>query len=63
VVNIDELASHFKIRPQDAVERLKTFVAENLLTGVMDDRGKFIYITEDELSAVAKFINQRGRVS
>ncbi|VDO74882.1 unnamed protein product [Onchocerca flexuosa] len=29
----------------------------------MDDRGKFIYITSDELQAVAKFINQRGRVS
>lgn len=29
----------------------------------MDDRGKFIYISEDELSKFAKFIKQRGRVS
>ena len=28
-----------------------------------DDRGKFIYISEDELAAVAKFIKQRGRVT
>ena len=29
----------------------------------MDDRGKFIYITQEELEAVVKFIKQRGRVS
>jgi DDRGK domain-containing protein 1 len=34
-----------------------------LLTGVMDDRGKFIYISEEELLKVKKFIEQRGRVS
>lgn len=31
--------------------------------GVVDDRGKFIYITEDELKAVADFIKKRGRVT
>lgn len=30
---------------------------------MLDDRGKFIYITADEYEAVAKFIRQRGRVS
>ena len=29
----------------------------------MDDRGKFIYISEEELKSVANFIKQRGRVS
>ena len=33
------------------------------ITGVVDDRGKFIHISVEELSAVAKFIRQRGRVS
>lgn len=60
---MEELASRFKLRPQDVVDRIKTLVAEGTLTGVIDDRGKFIYITTDELKAVAKFINQRGRVS
>jgi hypothetical protein len=31
--------------------------------GVVDDRGKFIYISQEELESVAKFIKQRGRVS
>jgi len=29
----------------------------------MDDRGKFVYISEAELAKFAKFIKQRGRVS
>jgi len=33
------------------------------LTGVTDDRGKFIYISQEELESVAKFIRQQGRVS
>lgn len=34
-----------------------------LSAGVIDDRGKFIYITAEEMTAVAQFIRQRGRVS
>ena len=36
---------------------------QGLLTGVVDDRGKFIFISQDELEGVAKFMQQRGRVS
>ena len=32
-------------------------------SGVIDDRGKFIYISREELEAVAKYIKQQGRVS
>ena len=34
-----------------------------LLTGVMDDRGKYIFVSEEELKAICTFIKQRGRVS
>uniref|UniRef100_A0A672LA85 DDRGK domain-containing protein 1-like n=1 Tax=Sinocyclocheilus grahami TaxID=75366 RepID=A0A672LA85_SINGR len=30
---------------------------------VIDDRGKFIFITPEELNAVAQFVKKRGRVS
>ncbi|KAL4002954.1 DDRGK domain family protein [Acanthocheilonema viteae] len=63
VVNIDELGAHFNLYAEDAIDRLNFLVSNGNLTGVMDDRGKFIYITSDELQAVVKFINQRGRVS
>ena len=35
----------------------------HIYPGVIDDRGKFIYISREELEAVAKYIKQQGRVS
>lgn len=48
---MDELAAHFNLRTEDALNRLHYFLENGMLTGVTDDRGKFIYITEDELHA------------
>lgn len=33
------------------------------LSGVIDERGKYIYVTPSEMAAVTKFIKFRGRVS
>lgn len=33
------------------------------LSGVMDDRGKYIYISPEEMKAVADYIKRQGRVS
>jgi len=63
VVNMDELAAHFHLRTPEVVDRIKSLLADGILTGLVDDRGKFIFITEDELKAVAKFVNQRGCVT
>uniref|UniRef100_A0A671UBA4 DDRGK domain-containing protein 1 n=1 Tax=Sparus aurata TaxID=8175 RepID=A0A671UBA4_SPAAU len=63
VVLLEDLASHFGMRTQDAINRLQDLLAEGSLTGVIDDRGKFISITPEELDSVARFIRQRGRVS
>ncbi|KAH9631686.1 hypothetical protein HF086_014687 [Spodoptera exigua] len=43
--------------------RITELQSSGELTGVIDDRGKFIYISQKELEDVAKFIRQRGRVS
>jgi hypothetical protein len=47
---------------KDIINRVNMVQEMGLLTGVMDDRGKFIYISEEELLKVKKFIEQRGRV-
>ena len=54
--------SHF-INFQDCIQRVQDLQTEGKLTGVIDDRGKFIYITMEELESVAKYIRQLGRVS
>ncbi|CAH0719848.1 unnamed protein product, partial [Brenthis ino] len=63
VVLLEDLAAHFKIKTQAAIDRITDLQSSGYLTGVIDDRGKFIYISQKELEDVAKFIKQRGRVS
>lgn len=63
VVVIEDLAAQFKLKTQAAIDRIKDLQKDDILTGVIDDRGKFIYVSPQEMEAVAKFIKQRGRVS
>ncbi|XP_075678475.1 DDRGK domain-containing protein 1-like [Dermatophagoides pteronyssinus] len=63
VVHMDELAGNFNMKTSDVVQRINGLLEQELLIGVIDDRGKFIYITNDELESVARFIKQRGRIS
>jgi len=60
---MEDLASRFKLKTQDTIDRVQELLAQEWLVGVIDDRGKFIYITKEELESVANFIKQRGRVS
>lgn len=60
---LDELASEFGLKTQECIDRVKSMLDDETLTGVIDDRGKFIYVTKDELKKVAKYINNKGRVS
>lgn len=63
IVMLEELAGEFKMRTQDVITRIQELLDGEQIEGVIDDRGKFIYITQDELNSVAKFIRQNGRVS
>lgn len=63
VVVLESLASHFRLKTAKAIDRIRELQANGTLTGVLDDRGKFIYISQAEFNAVAKFVKRRGRVS
>ncbi|XP_011179115.1 DDRGK domain-containing protein 1 [Zeugodacus cucurbitae] len=63
VVVLEDLAMEFKLKTQQVIDRIQDLQANGTLTGVIDDRGKFIYVSQEELLEVAKFIRQRGRVS
>ena len=45
------------------VAGIEHLISTNQLSGVFDDRGKFVAITDDEYKQVSRFISQRGRVS
>lgn len=63
VVLLEQLAAHFKMKTKDVVDRIQKLISNGSLIGIIDDRGKFISITMEELQSVSKFIRLRGRVS
>uniref|UniRef100_M8CWB7 DDRGK domain-containing protein 1 n=1 Tax=Aegilops tauschii TaxID=37682 RepID=M8CWB7_AEGTA len=62
-VPLEDLAGEFGMRTQDCINRIITLEGMDRLSGVMDDRGKFIYISIEEMQAVADYIRKHGRVS
>ncbi|KAG2631177.1 DDRGK domain-containing protein 1-like [Panicum virgatum] len=62
-VPLEDLAAEFRMRTQDCINRIVTLESMDRLSGVMDDRGKFIYISTEEMKAVAEYIRKQGRVS
>lgn len=63
VVMIEMVASHFQVKIDQVIQWIHQWVKSGQLTGILDDRGKFIYISEEELDNVSKYIEREGRVS
>ncbi|KAA8495456.1 DDRGK domain-containing protein 1 [Porphyridium purpureum] len=60
---LEELAAEFGLRTQEVISRVTALEAAGSISGVFDDRGKFIYVSNDEMNELAEFIKKRGRVS
>jgi len=63
IAALDEVAGEFKLKSQEVVNRVEGLEAMGRITGLLDDRGKFIYISLEEMEAVAKWIKLQGRIS
>ena len=63
VVLLEDLASNYKMKTAQILELLAELDADRRLTGVVDDRGKFFFISSEEYEQVARFIERRGRIS
>jgi len=63
VVMIEDLAAEFGLDGKTVQARLASFEENGMLSGVIDDRGKYIYITGQEMESVKQYIQRKGRVS
>jgi hypothetical protein len=63
VVVLEELAAEFGLRAQEVVKRVQNLENLGRISGVFDDRGKYIYITKEEMERVAEYITEQGRIS
>ena len=62
VTVLEELAAEFRLKVKDVITRVQALEQMGYISGVVDDRGKFIYISNAELADVAKYIGRKGRV-
>lgn len=62
-IPLEDLAAEFKLRTQECINRIASLESMGRLSGVMDDRGKYIHISLEEMKAVADYIKREGRVS
>lgn len=62
-VVLEDIAADFRMRVQEVINRVQALEQQERISGLMDDRGKFIYISAEEMQAVADFIKGRGRVA
>ena len=63
VVMFEDLAAEFSMSSKDVIDRIQRLVESGRLSGITDDRGKFIHITEQEFESVARYIKTKGRVN
>jgi hypothetical protein len=49
VVSLEDLTGKFKIPSNELIEKLNYLESTNRICGIIDDRGKYIYLTEKEL--------------
>ena len=60
---LEDLAGEFKMVTKDVVAKIEQLEKEGRLTGITDDRGKYIYITREEFAGIADYITRTGRVN
>eukprot|EP00892_Ulva_mutabilis_P003257 jgi/Ulvmu1/1302/UM011_0029.1 len=63
VVELDSISAEFDMRCTEVISEIKHLEAEGVLTGVLDERGKYIYFSMEELQRLAQEIRSRGRIS
>ena len=63
VVSLEDISGTFKLNPNDIVIMLNQYEREGRIMGIIDDRGKYIYITEKEMGLIEKMLMNRGRIS
>jgi len=63
VVMLEDLAAEFDMKTMEAIELIERLDKEGRMSGLIDDRGKYIDVTREEMEKVAKYINRKGRVS
>ncbi|EKX73302.1 conserved hypothetical protein [Theileria equi strain WA] len=59
--NVEELSTRFSLKAEDVVKRINELEEQDRIFGLLDDQGRYIYITQNEVDSILSHI-KRGRV-
>ena len=60
---LEDVAAEFKMLTKEVVAKIEQLERDGLLTGITDDRGKYIHITPAEFDQISDYISSCGRVN
>ncbi|RNF07738.1 hypothetical protein TraAM80_03185 [Trypanosoma rangeli] len=63
ILVLSDVAREYGVTVEVLVKLIETLLGDGAISGVFDDRGKFIFVAEAHYLKLALFIQQRGRVS
>ena len=58
--SIEDIAMRFDLTNKACLERINSLIEANVLKGVIDDRGKFLFIEENEIEGLLNCIGKKG---
>lgn len=59
---LEDLSHKFKVSTKEMVERIRQLEGEGAVSGIFDERGKYLVIEAGEWEAIKRYISARGRV-
>ena len=62
-MEIEDLAINFALTNKNVIQRIRDLEASGMLQGVLDDRGKYIYITPEEIEDMLSCIHHKGKLT
>ena len=63
IVEIEDLAINFRLTNKDTLSRIKDLEENGMLSGVLDDRGKYIFLCEEEIEKILRVLGDKGRLT
>lgn len=57
------MAVNFKLGNKAVIQRIKDLETNGIIQGVLDDRGKYIYITKEEIEGLINCVHHKGKLT
>ena len=57
------MAINFKLSNKNVIQRIRDIEASGIIQGILDDRGKYIYISKEEIEGLLNCVKHKGKLT